>query len=791
MRSSSSSSARLLRSVFRSSLRFARSPAIVAHGFRIDPIISFDLSPSDLPKPLSDKLLVESGAELSLLVKHLFNTQPPSSANFDSALDALRKLNVIHADIREKYTSREANSSIGVLQHRVMRVGQVVQHKESGTRALVIGWTVDEATGEQFVNTLLDQLDSQDLLRHGDPMLKKSLTKLSATLFTPVTDPSLLRIYNESVPLYFTEFDQRRGVFVPNDTLRFTYPLDHEPSGLDAAELVEVGTAAERVTQAVIRIAREIEKLALQRGIVPIPIGGNRDPVLAGGGGSSSGSSGSGSNIGKPILQTANEISSLILDDVLQATLHGKQLEREVQQAGLDGPKVQKVSANALSHLSSLFSTADQLLQLRFQHSGIGAFEEAVSAKLAQGGLTGPEVPASQGSAVFVDDSILPAVTFRVGSLVRHKKFGYRGVVAGFDLRPLLDVSGWEGVVGLPSGGEQPFYRVVPDEGDVERFLGSSSFRASYYCAQENLEPLKPSQGGDSLIRHRHIPLYFQGYDVDTNAFRVPHKLRFCFPPADEATAVSATSSPSSSAPLNDVERLAFADAEKLLVDIYAMVKRVLLQSRLGGDEEGEETGNEAVGQLRLSDLLLLLQHARRREDALVVEGVVWLVWMAHADSSVSRAMRQGVSNMKRGRTGHAFEAFNLASALDPLFAEPHNKIAALHHKIAEHAQCAHRAKTCLDLFPQHYGALAGMGMSLEKSGDIDGAVAALRKALQLHPFAAHVPTVLNSLLLELKETAALEDGSNRPEENKPKKKSPKKRPSIKRSTKPEEPVAE
>ena len=739
--------------------------------------------------------MVETGAELSILVKHLFKTSPASSSNVDRALDALRKLNVIHADIREKYSSREANSSLRVLQHRVMRVGQVVQHKESGTRAVVIGWTVDEITGDQLLHTLLDQLDSQDLLRHGDPLLSKSLSKLSATLFAPVTDPSLLRVYNESIPLYFAEFDEGRGVFVPNATLRFTYPLDHDGDEHEAAAgLANVGAAAERVTQAVIRIARQIEQLALQRGIVPIPIGGNRDPVLAGGG-ASSGSSGSnssvaGSSIGKPILQTANEISSLILDDVLQAALHGKQLELAAQQAGLDGRKGQKVAANALSHLSSLFSTADQLLQLRFQHSGIGAFEEAVSAKLAQGGLAGPPVPRSQGSAVFVDDSILPAVRFRVGTLVRHKKFGYRGVVAGFDLRPLLDVSGWEGVVGLPSGGEQPFYRIVPDEGDVERFLGSSSFRASYYCAQENLEPLEAASGGDSIIRHRHIPLYFQGFDVGTNCFRVPHKLRFCFPPVDEVTAVSSSPSSSSSssspsspsspspAPLNDVERLAFADAEKLLVDVYAMVKRVFVQSRLGGEVDGDCS----EGQLRLSDLLVLLQHARRREDALVVEGVVWLVWMAHADSSVSRALRQGVSNMKRGRTGQAFEAFNLASALDPLFAEPHNKIAALHHKVSEHAQCAHRAKTCLDLFPEHYGALAGLGMSLEKSGEIEGAVSALRKALHFHPFAAHVPTVLNSLLLERKEAASLEGGE------KPKKSAKKRSTSSKRRDKTEPP---
>ena len=46
-------------------------------------------------------------------------------------------------------------------------------------------------------------------------------------------------------------------------------------------------------------------------------------------------------------------------------------------------------------------------------------------------------------------------VTFRIGEVVRHRKFEHRGVVLGWDIRPLGDAnaiaSRWEGVVGLPS----------------------------------------------------------------------------------------------------------------------------------------------------------------------------------------------------------------------------------------------------------------------------------------------------------------------------------------------------
>ena len=45
-------------------------------------------------------------------------------------------------------------------------------------------------------------------------------------------------------------------------------------------------------------------------------------------------------------------------------------------------------------------------------------------------------------------------VRFRIGQVVAHKRYGYRGVIYGWDPRPAVDVSRWDGVVGLPRRGE-------------------------------------------------------------------------------------------------------------------------------------------------------------------------------------------------------------------------------------------------------------------------------------------------------------------------------------------------
>ena len=49
-------------------------------------------------------------------------------------------------------------------------------------------------------------------------------------------------------------------------------------------------------------------------------------------------------------------------------------------------------------------------------------------------------------------------------------------------------MSEWDGVVGLPSGAEQPFYRMIPDTADCIKLLGGP--RGVRYVAQENLEAL-------------------------------------------------------------------------------------------------------------------------------------------------------------------------------------------------------------------------------------------------------------------------------------------------------------
>ena len=94
-----------------------------------------------------------------------------------------------------------------------------------------------------------------------------------------------------------------------------------------------------------------------------------------------------------------------------------------------------------------------------------------------------------------------------------------------------------------------------------------------------------------------------------------------------------------------------------------------------------------------------------------------------------------------------ALETYKLITAMEPLFPEAWNKLAAMMNKDQSNAACIKYAKAALELFPDHYGAYAGLGLSHEREGEVEEAIQAITSALRIHPWAAHLPTLLLGML--------------------------------------------
>lgn len=103
-------------------------------------------------------------------------------------------------------------------------------------------------------------------------------------------------------------------------------------------------------------------------------------------------------------------------------------------------------------------------------------------------------------------------VAYSVGQVFRHRKYGYRGVIIGWDQSckagPQWIAS--TGVAHLPHGTQQPFYHVLIDSRDRAGAQVS-------YVAQDNIHMLTGSQGANvdplaRLVLHPLIGRYFAEY---------------------------------------------------------------------------------------------------------------------------------------------------------------------------------------------------------------------------------------------------------------------------------------
>lgn len=103
--------------------------------------------------------------------------------------------------------------------------------------------------------------------------------------------------------------------------------------------------------------------------------------------------------------------------------------------------------------------------------------------------------------------SAKPRILYRIGDLVIHKRYGYRGVIYGHDPECSAPRE-WKAAMKvdlLADGPNQPFYHVLVDTRD--RPGGMST-----YVAQENLEvQLQPSP-----VLHPWVPKFFLGFQEDT-----------------------------------------------------------------------------------------------------------------------------------------------------------------------------------------------------------------------------------------------------------------------------------
>jgi hemimethylated DNA binding protein len=375
--------------------------------------------------------------------------------------DVLKSLNQLGAVLERRKAARvEHEDREGVTFH----VGQVVQHKTERWRAIVSGWSklkdkeVEKSTKTSLTNKEYDVdvnanesgeegeetgllTSAQEVqyvvhLDEGDAAQSRvrilGSMKVKQNELEAVTDDDLKKIRNSLLKHYFHSFDSRKGEFVPGEIMNFEYPMDSSPSSNNANDILE---------ESKYTIAKHENSKVVLLGVREMA-----------------------SKLHRIIMDTtscAEARNFAILSGVekqLRAIITGEFEENIADQIT---PQTTSSHKLAIKHLHALLNVSLEV------HTTLWQRKTAEENK--------------------------DRIHFPLGSIVKHKKYGFRGVVVTWDPYPKADVSRWDGLQDIEGDvNKMPFYHVVPDLGDTVKAFGQE--RPFRYVCQENLEVCPESE---------------------------------------------------------------------------------------------------------------------------------------------------------------------------------------------------------------------------------------------------------------------------------------------------------
>jgi tetratricopeptide (TPR) repeat protein len=287
-------------------------------------------------------------------------------------------------------------------------------------------------------------------------------------------------------------------------------------------------------------------------------------------------------------------------------------------------------------------------------------------------------------------------------------------------------------------------------------------------------------------IDHWNISRYFLGWNSDIYRFRLPHALKYCFPSNYHKfpAAYPRKSIQSQWRTVNEIEcgicddilelnhTIGSEDDDNIellkvkIIDkeiaVYEKIDRFLLENYRRMKQSFAKARKKHLSSSKTVDivsiLLNLLLFAPTKRCSVGAENLLWQLWMSHENPLVNSCMRLGYSALKGGNSNLAAEYFEyVINYADPLYSEAYNKLAAAKFAAKDFENSSSSAAKALKHFPNHFGAFAGLGLSLEQlhKRDADAKILndigctdarkAYKSVLACHPWANSISTVLQS----------------------------------------------
>lgn len=135
------------------------------------------------------------------------------------------------------------------------------------------------------------------------------------------------------------------------------------------------------------------------------------------------------------------------------------------------------------------------------------------------------------------------------------------------------------------------------------------------------------------------------------------------------------------------------------------------------------------------------------------IEDAIWEEWSETGSATLDLLLQRGREAMSAGETAAAIEHFTALLEAAPDFAEGYNARATAYFEAGLYGPSLADIVKALSLEPRHFGALAGLGVILEETGDTAHALEAFRAAHAIHPHRSDLREAVERLEAELEGT--------------------------------------
>jgi hemimethylated DNA binding protein len=569
----------------------------------------------------------------------------------NAAFQALKSLNELYSEELQQLKKRHAKHAVD-RENMEFVVGQVVQHRHDRWRGVVAAWDKQPSyvlsddfsktsltTKEYVTNSLKDRVRYNVLLDVGDSYNLASMTGWSLTDqsdLVAVTDKHLCRIRNNYLDEHFCRYNAETGRFVPNSLKAYEFPSD-----------VDDYTSSQQQQQQQRNVSPETQQLC--------------EEVIQG------------------VQSFATQLEALLLE-----TAAGSSTTQSLKPfTTLRGDLTDIATGNVVPgrhRFDDLAPTTTASLHVR------------ALLNLSHGML---ETMLQRRVAVTAKDKL----RFKVGDVVLHKKYGYRGVIVAWDPTPTVAVSRWDGLQDIPNPEKIPFYQVIPDQSDcIEAFGGERSLR---YVCEENLEPCP---------RDRML------LDVDLDPGWEPARDGSYLAPAGVLFKYGAD--------LGDDGVF-----ERCMVRLEGEINRWQYQAR------DPAVDDETVRKISLANMLGMLQVVDNMDDAAAVQDTIKEMRKAHPSVELRSRLEQGITALVAGKAKDAREIYLAVIQDDPEYAEGWNKLATCEYMIGKHEESFQSTRRVLELEPMHYQAKNGLGLLHFEKKEYLLAADCFRESLDIDPW--------------------------------------------------------